>query len=36
MKVREAGRKVRKEIKMKLYGKEIDKKIKSGENGDRN
>jgi len=27
MKVREGGRKIRKESKMKLYGKEKDKKI---------
>jgi hypothetical protein len=36
MKEREGGRQIRKEIKIKLYGKEIDNKIKSGENGDRN
>jgi len=35
MKDREGGRQIRKEIKIKLYGKEIDKKIKSGENRDR-
>jgi hypothetical protein len=36
MKEREGGRQIRKESKRKLYGKEIDQKIKNGENGDRN
>ena len=36
MKKRESGRGIRKESKRKLYGKEIDKKIKNGENGDGN
>jgi hypothetical protein len=36
MKEREGGKQIRKESKRKLYGKEIDKKMKNGENGDRN
>jgi hypothetical protein len=36
MKERKCVRQIRKESKRKVRGKEIDKKIKDGENGDRN